>query len=127
MPFTCGQKVSIELDMTSTPRRATFFVDGKVQQNTVTDLPKAIRFFAFIQKAGSSFQITKTIAIDLDSIISQRSMQTPLNYNGQTAQSPHSNPNQQHGQGYIQIQSHQMVPEESVQDSIRSPPADQPD
>ncbi|KAA6380529.1 MAG: hypothetical protein EZS28_023945 [Streblomastix strix] len=58
--FRCGQRVSVEVDMNSSPRKVFFFVDGEQQKNYVVGLPNKIRFFAFIQQAGSSFQITRS-------------------------------------------------------------------
>ncbi|KAA6397296.1 MAG: hypothetical protein EZS28_007177 [Streblomastix strix] len=45
--------------MTSNPRRAIFFVDGFEQKNFVIGIPQKSRFYAFISKESSSFQITK--------------------------------------------------------------------
>ncbi|KAA6404018.1 MAG: hypothetical protein EZS28_000449 [Streblomastix strix] len=58
-PFHCEQKVSIEVDMNTTPRTLTFFIDGEEQKNSVISIPKSIRFFACILKQGSSFEISK--------------------------------------------------------------------
>ncbi|KAA6370480.1 MAG: hypothetical protein EZS28_033993 [Streblomastix strix] len=43
--FQCGQRVSIEVDMNSVPRKAVLFIDGIQQKNYVTGIPDKIRFF----------------------------------------------------------------------------------
>ncbi|KAA6372275.1 MAG: hypothetical protein EZS28_032198 [Streblomastix strix] len=58
-PFNCGQKISIEIDMTSNPRKCVFFVNGLEQKNSVVNIPKAIRFYVFVRKLNSSFQVTR--------------------------------------------------------------------
>ncbi|KAA6333780.1 MAG: hypothetical protein EZS28_053129 [Streblomastix strix] len=52
-----------------------FFIDGEQQKNYVTGVPDKIRFFAFVQQAGSSFHITRSerlrqssARIDADSV-----------------------------------------------------------
>ncbi|KAA6371450.1 MAG: hypothetical protein EZS28_033022 [Streblomastix strix] len=45
--------------MTSNPRRAIFFIEGVEQKNFVIGIPQKIRFYAFISKKSSSFQIMK--------------------------------------------------------------------
>ncbi|KAA6357432.1 MAG: hypothetical protein EZS28_047041, partial [Streblomastix strix] len=40
-------------------RRAIFFIEGVEQKNFVIGIPQKIRFYAFISKESSSFQITK--------------------------------------------------------------------
>ncbi|KAA6381631.1 MAG: hypothetical protein EZS28_022842 [Streblomastix strix] len=57
--FQCGQRISIEVNMTSNPRRAVFFIDGVEQKNSIANIPEAIRFYVNISKPNSSFQITK--------------------------------------------------------------------
>ncbi|KAA6360842.1 MAG: hypothetical protein EZS28_043631 [Streblomastix strix] len=58
-PFNCGQKISIEADMKSNPRKVTFFIDGVEQKNSVVNIPEAVRFYVFVRKPGSSFQVTR--------------------------------------------------------------------
>ncbi|KAA6387985.1 MAG: hypothetical protein EZS28_016487 [Streblomastix strix] len=58
--FQCGQRVSIEVDMKSVPSKVVFFINGEQQKNYVTGIPDKIRFFAFVQQAGSSFRITRS-------------------------------------------------------------------
>ncbi|KAA6358999.1 MAG: hypothetical protein EZS28_045473, partial [Streblomastix strix] len=55
-----GQRISVEVDLNSSPRKAVFFVDGIQQKNYVTGIPKKIRFFAFVLQSGSSFHITRS-------------------------------------------------------------------
>ncbi|KAA6386902.1 MAG: hypothetical protein EZS28_017570 [Streblomastix strix] len=57
--FMCNQKVGIEVDLTSNPRKLTFFVDGKEQSNTFVKIPKSIRFFAFTKQRYSQFRVTR--------------------------------------------------------------------
>ncbi|KAA6396798.1 MAG: hypothetical protein EZS28_007671, partial [Streblomastix strix] len=40
------QRVAVEVDMTTVPRRATFFVDDIEQKNYVIGIPEAIRFWS---------------------------------------------------------------------------------
>ncbi|KAA6383685.1 MAG: hypothetical protein EZS28_020790 [Streblomastix strix] len=54
-----GQEIAVEVDMTTAPRRATFFVDDVEQPNYVIDIPEAIRFWAFTEYESSSFTVTK--------------------------------------------------------------------
>ncbi|KAA6365670.1 MAG: hypothetical protein EZS28_038803, partial [Streblomastix strix] len=54
-----GQRVAVEVDMTTVPRRATFFVDDIEQPNFVIGIPEAIRFWVHTYYKSSSFTITK--------------------------------------------------------------------
>ncbi|KAA6398004.1 MAG: putative serine/threonine-protein kinase Nek3 [Streblomastix strix] len=58
-PFKCGQRVSIEADMTQNPKRAVFFVDGVEQKNSVVNIPEYIRFYVFVSLHNSSFRVTR--------------------------------------------------------------------
>ncbi|KAA6354001.1 MAG: hypothetical protein EZS28_050472, partial [Streblomastix strix] len=64
--FQCGQRVSVEVDMNQ--RRAYFFVDGEEQKNFVFNIPQEIRFYAFIFKPNSSFEVTKFEMIEKSSV-----------------------------------------------------------
>ncbi|KAA6395943.1 MAG: hypothetical protein EZS28_008526 [Streblomastix strix] len=73
--FHCGQRLQIEVDFKSVPSKVVFFINGIQQKNYVTGIPVKIRFFAFVQQAGSSFHITRSerlrqssVRIDADSI-----------------------------------------------------------
>ncbi|KAA6393189.1 MAG: hypothetical protein EZS28_011288, partial [Streblomastix strix] len=57
--YANGQRVAVEIDMTTVPRRATFFVDDVEQPNFVIGIPEAIRFWVFTYKESSSFTVTK--------------------------------------------------------------------
>ncbi|KAA6359483.1 MAG: hypothetical protein EZS28_044990, partial [Streblomastix strix] len=57
--YLCGQRVGVEVDMKSTPRTVTFFVDDIEQPNRIVGVPAAIRFFAFISISNSSFEIKR--------------------------------------------------------------------
>ncbi|KAA6384226.1 MAG: hypothetical protein EZS28_020245 [Streblomastix strix] len=57
--YSDGQKVGIEVDMTTVPRRVTFFVDDVEQPNYVICIPSEIRFWAYIYNESSSFTVTK--------------------------------------------------------------------
>ncbi|KAA6366538.1 MAG: hypothetical protein EZS28_037934, partial [Streblomastix strix] len=57
--YTDGQRVAIEVDMITVPRRATFFVDDVEQPNFVINTPGAVRFWACIFKKSSLFTVTK--------------------------------------------------------------------
>ncbi|KAA6382315.1 MAG: hypothetical protein EZS28_022156 [Streblomastix strix] len=54
-----GQRIAVEVDMTTVPRKATFFVENVEQPNFVIGIPEAIRFWAFTFEKSSSFTITK--------------------------------------------------------------------
>ncbi|KAA6387284.1 MAG: hypothetical protein EZS28_017191 [Streblomastix strix] len=54
-----GQRVAVEVDMTTVPRRATFFVDDVEQPNYVISIPSEIRFWVYSFYESSSFTITK--------------------------------------------------------------------
>ncbi|KAA6365641.1 MAG: hypothetical protein EZS28_038832, partial [Streblomastix strix] len=54
-----GQRVAVEVDMTTVPRRATFFVDDIEQPNFVIGFPEAIRFWVYTCNESSSFTVTK--------------------------------------------------------------------
>ncbi|KAA6360688.1 MAG: hypothetical protein EZS28_043785 [Streblomastix strix] len=43
--YSDGQKVEIEVDMTTVPRRVTFFVDDVEQPNYAIGIPSEIRFW----------------------------------------------------------------------------------
>ncbi|KAA6390815.1 MAG: hypothetical protein EZS28_013660 [Streblomastix strix] len=47
------------LNMDSNPRTLTCFVDDAEQKNFVSNIPSAVRFYAFISCIGDSFKITK--------------------------------------------------------------------
>ncbi|KAA6376274.1 MAG: hypothetical protein EZS28_028199 [Streblomastix strix] len=53
------QRIAVEVDMTTVPRRATFFVDDVEQPNFVIGIPEAIRFWAYTTNPSSSFTVTK--------------------------------------------------------------------
>ncbi|KAA6373586.1 MAG: hypothetical protein EZS28_030888 [Streblomastix strix] len=57
--YANGQRVAVEVDMTTVPRRATFFVEDVEQPNFVIGIPEAIRFWVFTSYKSSSFTITK--------------------------------------------------------------------
>ncbi|KAA6376026.1 MAG: hypothetical protein EZS28_028446 [Streblomastix strix] len=57
--FADGQKVGIEVDMTTVPRRVTFFVDDVEQPKYVIGIPSEIRFWAYTFNESSSFTVTK--------------------------------------------------------------------
>ncbi|KAA6376908.1 MAG: hypothetical protein EZS28_027565 [Streblomastix strix] len=45
--------------MESKPRRAVFFIDGVQQKNSVVNIPNAVRFYVYVSKPNSSFQVTR--------------------------------------------------------------------
>ncbi|KAA6392188.1 MAG: hypothetical protein EZS28_012284 [Streblomastix strix] len=57
--YEVGQRIAIEVDMTTVPRRATFFVDDIEQPNYVIGIPSEIRFLAFTYVRSTSFTILK--------------------------------------------------------------------
>ncbi|KAA6374404.1 MAG: hypothetical protein EZS28_030069 [Streblomastix strix] len=57
--YADGQRVAVEVDMTTVPRKVTFFVDDFEQPNFVIGIPDAVRFWACTIKEYSSFTITK--------------------------------------------------------------------
>ncbi|KAA6397941.1 MAG: hypothetical protein EZS28_006537 [Streblomastix strix] len=57
--YANGQRIGIEVDMTTIPRKVTFFVDDDEQPNVVIGIPEAIRFWAFTLQDSSYFTVTK--------------------------------------------------------------------
>ncbi|KAA6377919.1 MAG: hypothetical protein EZS28_026554 [Streblomastix strix] len=57
--YSDGQRIGIEVDMTTVQRRVTFFVDNVEQPNYVIGIPSEIRFWAYIYFGPSSFTVTK--------------------------------------------------------------------
>ncbi|KAA6400333.1 MAG: hypothetical protein EZS28_004135 [Streblomastix strix] len=57
--YADGQRISIEVDMATVPRRATFFVDDVEQPNYIIGIPSEIRFWAYTIYSSSSFTVTK--------------------------------------------------------------------
>ncbi|KAA6395409.1 MAG: hypothetical protein EZS28_009065 [Streblomastix strix] len=54
-----GQRIGIEVHMTTIPRRVTFFINDVEQPKSVIGIPEAIRFWAYTTQKSSSFTITK--------------------------------------------------------------------
>ncbi|KAA6382905.1 MAG: hypothetical protein EZS28_021566, partial [Streblomastix strix] len=54
-----GDRIAMELNMESSPRTLTFFVNDKEQPNYVSNVPDAVRFFAYIAVEDSLFKILK--------------------------------------------------------------------
>ncbi|KAA6360883.1 MAG: hypothetical protein EZS28_043590 [Streblomastix strix] len=54
-----GQRVAVEVDMTTVPRRTTFFVNDVEQPNYVIGIPSEIRFWVHTYYKSSSFTVTK--------------------------------------------------------------------
>ncbi|KAA6364019.1 MAG: hypothetical protein EZS28_040454 [Streblomastix strix] len=57
--YADGQRIAVEVDMTTVPRRATFFVEDIEQPNFVIGIPEAVRFWAFTFNKSSSFTVIK--------------------------------------------------------------------
>ncbi|KAA6389965.1 MAG: hypothetical protein EZS28_014511 [Streblomastix strix] len=57
--FVCGQRIGAEVNMSSSPRKLTFFVNDVEQQNYVINIPQAIRFWSYIYEPNSSFRVTR--------------------------------------------------------------------
>ncbi|KAA6364459.1 MAG: hypothetical protein EZS28_040014 [Streblomastix strix] len=53
------QRIAVEVDMTTVPRRATFFVDDVEQPNFVIGFPEAIRFWVHTFYKSSFFTVIK--------------------------------------------------------------------
>ncbi|KAA6375777.1 MAG: hypothetical protein EZS28_028695 [Streblomastix strix] len=58
-----GQRVAVEVDMTTVPRRATFFVEYIEQPNFVIGIPEAIRFWfeRLIQQTAKGVEGSKAL------------------------------------------------------------------
>ncbi|KAA6383601.1 MAG: hypothetical protein EZS28_020871 [Streblomastix strix] len=58
-----GQRIAVEVDMTTVPRRATFFVDDVEQPNFVIGFPEAIRFWVqrLIQSTAKGVKGSKAL------------------------------------------------------------------
>ncbi|KAA6395512.1 MAG: putative serine/threonine-protein kinase Nek3 [Streblomastix strix] len=54
-----GQRVAMEVNMTSNLRTLDFFVDDQIQPNFVSSIPPSIRFMVCLRTADQSFQITR--------------------------------------------------------------------
>ncbi|KAA6360336.1 MAG: hypothetical protein EZS28_044137, partial [Streblomastix strix] len=57
--FVCGQRIGAEVNMSSSPRKLTFFVNDVEQQYYVINIPQAIRFWSFICDPNTSFRVTR--------------------------------------------------------------------
>ncbi|KAA6380511.1 MAG: hypothetical protein EZS28_023962 [Streblomastix strix] len=57
--YVDGQRVAVEVDLTTVPRKATFFVNNVEQPNFVIGFPEAIRFWVHTYYKSSSFTVTK--------------------------------------------------------------------
>ncbi|KAA6380498.1 MAG: hypothetical protein EZS28_023975 [Streblomastix strix] len=57
--FFCGQRIGAEVNMSSSPRKLTFFIDDVEQQYYVINIPQAIRFWSLIKEPNSSFIVTR--------------------------------------------------------------------
>ncbi|KAA6368766.1 MAG: hypothetical protein EZS28_035707, partial [Streblomastix strix] len=57
--FVCGQRIGAEVNMSSSPRKLTYFIDDVEQQYYVINIPQAIRFWSFIYEPNSSFKVTR--------------------------------------------------------------------
>ncbi|KAA6360544.1 MAG: hypothetical protein EZS28_043929, partial [Streblomastix strix] len=53
------ERIAVEVDMTSNPRKVTFFVNEVEQQNYVVNIPSKIRFWAYNVNSLSTFTVTK--------------------------------------------------------------------
>ncbi|KAA6370111.1 MAG: hypothetical protein EZS28_034362, partial [Streblomastix strix] len=56
--YSDGQRIAVEVDMTTVPRRATFFMDDVEQPNFVIGIPEAIRFWVYSYDESSSITVT---------------------------------------------------------------------
>ncbi|KAA6392317.1 MAG: hypothetical protein EZS28_012157 [Streblomastix strix] len=54
-----GDRVALELDMDSSPRTLTFFVNDVEQKNYLTNIPAAVNFYGYIFDFGASFKVVK--------------------------------------------------------------------
>ncbi|KAA6385575.1 MAG: hypothetical protein EZS28_018898 [Streblomastix strix] len=52
-----ASSVIMELNMNSSPRTLSFYVDGVEQKNYITYIPPAVRFWAYLQLKNSSFKV----------------------------------------------------------------------
>ncbi|KAA6375015.1 MAG: hypothetical protein EZS28_029459 [Streblomastix strix] len=57
--YADGQRIAVEVDMTTVPRKATFFVDDFEQPNFVIGIPEAVRFWVYTFDKSSSFTVIK--------------------------------------------------------------------
>ncbi|KAA6387319.1 MAG: hypothetical protein EZS28_017155 [Streblomastix strix] len=57
--YSDGDVVALELNMDSDPRTLSLFVNGKMQNDFITHVPDAVRFWAHISKIGDSFKVLK--------------------------------------------------------------------
>ncbi|KAA6402241.1 MAG: hypothetical protein EZS28_002234 [Streblomastix strix] len=66
--FKSGQRVGCEINMSSNPRKAHFFVDGVEQPLSVFNIPPAVRFMAFLEEANCSFTVTRFESLTSSSV-----------------------------------------------------------
>ncbi|KAA6353041.1 MAG: hypothetical protein EZS28_051432, partial [Streblomastix strix] len=59
--YKTGDRVALELNMDSSPRTLTFFVNDKEQPNYATNIPVAVR--AFLWEKGVAFKVLKFEAL----------------------------------------------------------------
>ncbi|KAA6387140.1 MAG: putative STE family protein kinase [Streblomastix strix] len=57
--FGDGQKVALEVNLSSSPRTLNFFVDDKQLPVQIINIPTAVRFWIDLDNKGSSFTITR--------------------------------------------------------------------
>ncbi|KAA6403579.1 MAG: putative aurora kinase a [Streblomastix strix] len=66
--FQAGQRVALEVNMTSNPKTLDFFVDGQIQPNYVINIPSSIRIFVCLYYQDSLFQITRFEKLTISSV-----------------------------------------------------------
>ncbi|KAA6403346.1 MAG: putative Serine/threonine-protein kinase Nek3 [Streblomastix strix] len=54
-----GCRVTMELNMDTNPRSLTFFINDVEQKNYLTNIPAAVRFYAFLLYKGEQFKVLK--------------------------------------------------------------------
>ncbi|KAA6403259.1 MAG: hypothetical protein EZS28_001202 [Streblomastix strix] len=61
--WNAGDRVALEMDMDSSPRTLTFFVNDEEQPNFVTNIPTAVRFFVYLEVKDQAFKVLKFEAL----------------------------------------------------------------
>ncbi|KAA6377720.1 MAG: hypothetical protein EZS28_026753 [Streblomastix strix] len=61
--YKTGDRVTLELNMDSSPRTLTFFVNDEEQPNYATNIPASVRFFASLWLKDDSFKVLKFEAL----------------------------------------------------------------
>ncbi|KAA6383109.1 MAG: hypothetical protein EZS28_021364 [Streblomastix strix] len=66
--FEPNKRIACEVNMTSTPKRLHFFVNGEQQPISVVNIPSQIRFLVFLQAKNLTFTVTRFESLPISSV-----------------------------------------------------------